>query len=66
MFNLEKRRLTTDKIALLNYLKGCHTEKGQDLFSLVPDCRPPNHGHKFLEARVRLKIKKNFPSVRAV
>ena len=39
MFNLEKRSLRGDVIALFKYLKGCHTEEGQDLFSIIPECR---------------------------
>ena len=37
MLSLEKRRLRGDMIAHFKYLKGCHTEKGQDLFSILPD-----------------------------
>ena len=42
MFSLEKRRLRGDMIALFKYLKSCHTEdreEGQDLFSILPECR---------------------------
>ena len=46
MFSLEKRRLRGDMIALFKYLKGCHTEEGQDLFSIHLECRMQNHGFK--------------------
>ena len=66
MFSLEKRRLREDKRALLKYLKGCHTEEGQDLFSILPECRTQNNGLKLQEDRFRLDIRKNFLTVRAV
>ena len=46
MFNLEKRRLRGNIIALFKHLKGCHTEEGQDLFSIIPECRTLNNGVK--------------------
>ena len=55
-----------DMIALFKYLKGCHTEEGQDLVSILPECRTRNNGLKLQEARLRLDIRKNFLTVRAV
>ena len=46
MFSLEKKRLRGDMIALFKSLKGCYTEEGQDLFSILPECRTRNNGLK--------------------
>ena len=59
MFIPEKRRLCGDMIALFQYLKGCHTEEGQDLFSILPECRTWNNELKLQEARFQLDIRKN-------
>ena len=53
-------------IALFKYLKGCHTEEGQDLLSIITECRTHKNGLKLKEARFWLTIRKNFPTVRAV
>ena len=66
MFSLEKRRLKGDMIALFKYLKGCHSEEGQNPFSVNPECRTRNNGLKLQEARFQLSIRKNFLTVRAV
>ena len=50
-------------IALFKDLKG-HTKEGQDLFSILPECRTRNNGLNLPEARFRLDRGKNF--VRAV
>ena len=46
MFSLEKRRWRGDMIALFKYQKGCHTEEGQVLFTIIPERRKRNHGSK--------------------
>ena len=66
IFSLEKRRLRGDMIALFKYLKGCHTEEGQDLFSILPECRTRNNGLKLQEARFWLDSRRNFLTVGAV
>ena len=47
-------------IAFFKYLKDCHTEDGQDLLSIIPECRTHNNGFKFQETRFQLSIKKSF------
>ena len=66
MFSLETRRLRGDRTALFKDLKVCPTEEGQDLFSILPECRTWNNGVKLQEARFRLDIRKNILTVRAV
>ena len=44
-------------IALFKYLKGCHTEEGQDLFLIFPECRTWNNGLKLQEAKFQLDIR---------
>ena len=46
LFSLERRRLRRDRIALVKYLKDSHTEEGQDLFLIIPECRRHNSGLK--------------------
>ena len=66
MFSLEKRKLRSEMIALFKHLKGCPTEEGQDLFSIIPEYRTRHNGLKLQEARFMLSIRKNFLTVRAV
>ena len=44
MLSLEKSRLRRDMIELFKYLKGCHTEEGQDLFSIISEFKTCNNG----------------------
>uniref|UniRef100_A0A670KJT9 Reverse transcriptase domain-containing protein n=1 Tax=Podarcis muralis TaxID=64176 RepID=A0A670KJT9_PODMU len=66
MFSLEKRRLRGDMIAMFIYIKGCHIEEGERLFSAAPEKRTRSNGSKLQERRFHLNIRKNFLTVRAV
>ena len=55
-----------DRITLFKYLKGCHTEEGQDLFLIISEWRTHHNGLKLEEARFQMNIRKNFLTVRAV
>ena len=52
MFRLEKRRHKGDMTTLLKYFQGYHTDEGQDLFMIIPECRTCNSGLKLQEARL--------------
>uniref|UniRef100_A0A670HT18 Reverse transcriptase domain-containing protein n=1 Tax=Podarcis muralis TaxID=64176 RepID=A0A670HT18_PODMU len=46
MFSLEKRRLRGEMIAMFKYIKGCHIEEGERLFSAAPEKRTRSNGSK--------------------
>lgn len=58
MFHLEKRRLGGNMITILKYLKGCHKEKGEKLFSLTAKSRTGDNGFKPLQKKCRLNLRK--------
>ena len=64
MFSLEKIRQRGDMITLFKYLKGCHTEEEQDLFSIIREWTH-NNGLKLQKARFQF-FRKNFLTVRVV
>ena len=51
---------------LINHRVTDHPEEGQDLFSIIPECRTRENGLKLQETRYRLNIRKTFLTVRAV
>lgn len=66
LFSLGKRRLRGDMIAVFRYIKGCHREDGQELFSMATETRTRNNGYKLQLPRFHLNIRKNFLTVRSV
>ena len=66
MFSPENRRLWGDRIAALQYIKGAYKKDGERLFTRACSDRTRGNGLKLKEVRVRLEIRKQFPTIRVV
>ena len=65
MFSLTKRRLRGGMIAVVQYLKDCHGEKGIDLFSVVSEDMTRTNGLKLIRVRPNLGNKEKFPDAKS-
>ena len=66
MFSLEKRRLQSDLIAALQYLKRAYKQVGSQLFERVDNVRTKGNGFKLKVGRLRLDIREKFFTMRVV
>ncbi|KAJ7397058.1 hypothetical protein BTVI_138953 [Pitangus sulphuratus] len=60
LFSLEKRRLRGDLFNIYEYLKDGYQEDGAKVFSVVPNNRTRNNGHKVKYKKFHLNMRKNF------
>ena len=65
LFSLHKRRLRGDLVTIYKLTRGDQKGLGETLFLLAPPGITRNNGHKLLESRFRLDIRKNYFTVGA-
>ncbi|XP_059576183.1 uncharacterized protein LOC132247417 [Alligator mississippiensis] len=65
LFSLHKRRLRGDLVTVYKLTRGDQKSLRETLFPLAPPRITRNNGHKLLESRFRLDIRKNYFTVRA-
>jgi len=58
LFNLEKRRLQRDLLAVFQFLKGAYSKDGENNFSKACCDRTRSNGFKLREGRLKLDIRK--------
>lgn len=66
MFNLKKKRLREDIIAVFLYVKGCHREVIVDLFSITLGLKTRTNGWNLNRDRITFKVRMNFLTVNAI
>ncbi|XP_059575306.1 uncharacterized protein LOC132245913 [Alligator mississippiensis] len=64
LFSLSKWRLRGDLVAAYKLIRGDHQQIGRALFSPAPPGVTRNNGHKLMENRFRLEIRRQYFTVR--
>ena len=65
LFSLHQRRLRGDLVAIYKLTRGDQQKMGEALFPWAPPEITRNNGHKLIESRFRLDIRRHYFMVRA-